>query len=66
MSDLTEGTSFQSVLNDSSIIDDSKVKRVVYLSGKMYFDLVKERADRKSNESIALIRIEVSWSFLIH
>lgn len=40
--------------------DKAKVKRVVLLSGKMYYDLVKERETRKMEDSIAFVRVEVS------
>lgn len=46
---------------DPSIVDPSKVKKVVYISGKMYYDLVKERSDRNLDGQIAFIRIEVSF-----
>lgn len=55
---MAPGTHFQPVLQDSSISDTSKVEKVVFLSGKFYYDLVKEREARGFNERIALIRIE--------
>lgn len=59
LAELTEGTSFQPVLTEA-VEDASSIKRVVFLSGKMYFDLVKERADRGLDGRITFVRIEVS------
>ena len=50
------GTRFQSVLADPSI-EPHSVKRVAILTGKLYYELVKER--QASNvEDVAFIRIE--------
>jgi probable 2-oxoglutarate dehydrogenase E1 component DHKTD1 len=55
---MAPGTSFQPVLEDPSIQDPSKVEKVVFLSGKFYYDLVKERENRGLNDKVALIRVE--------
>jgi 2-oxoglutarate dehydrogenase complex dehydrogenase (E1) component-like enzyme len=39
----------------------SSVKRVAFVSGKVYYDMIKERAQRKT-DAIAFIRVEVSKS----
>lgn len=53
------GTAFQPVLRDLSTLTDPKaVQRIVLLSGKIYYDLVKERATRDLQSRVALIRIE--------
>jgi probable 2-oxoglutarate dehydrogenase E1 component DHKTD1 len=38
--------------------NEATVKRVVLLSGKIYYDLVKERQARGLDDSVAFIRIE--------
>jgi probable 2-oxoglutarate dehydrogenase E1 component DHKTD1 len=53
------GTSFQPVLGDSTIEDASQVEKVVFVSGKFYYDLVKEREHRGMKNRMALVRIEV-------
>jgi len=55
--ELDVGTQFQPVLDDP-IADASKVKRVVLLSGKIYYDLIKERQALGLNDEIAFVRIE--------
>ena len=59
LDELTEGTTFQPVLIDE-MRDPSKVERVVLLSGKMYYSLVKKRAELGLEDKIAFVRIEVS------
>lgn len=55
---MAPGTHFQPVLQDRSIEDNSKVEKVVFVSGKFYYDLVKEREARGFNERVALVRVE--------
>ncbi|KAG5335307.1 hypothetical protein C0989_001492 [Termitomyces sp. Mn162] len=57
LSDLSEGTRFQPVLDDP-IADPSQVKRVVLLSGKIYYDLIKHRETLDLNDVVAFIRLE--------
>ena len=61
MSDLAEmasGTTFHRIFEESGkIVADDKVRRVVLCSGKVYFDLLKARKERKIDD-IALVRIE--------
>ncbi|KAG6906841.1 hypothetical protein DXG01_011744 [Tephrocybe rancida] len=57
LSDLGEGTTFKPVLDDP-IADASQVKRVVLLSGKIYYDLIKHRDTCGLNDAVAFIRLE--------
>ncbi|KAL8279079.1 hypothetical protein RQP46_008537 [Phenoliferia psychrophenolica] len=57
MEDFAPGTSFQSILVDT-MADPSLVSRVVILSGKMYYDLTKLRADLSLDSKVAFIRLE--------
>ncbi|OSX61116.1 hypothetical protein POSPLADRAFT_1074828 [Postia placenta MAD-698-R-SB12] len=56
MTSMEPGARFEPVLGDS-LTDKASVQRVVMLSGKLYYDLVKERQQRQVN-SVAFIRIE--------
>jgi len=51
------GTKFQPVLPDS-FSPSNDVERVVFMSGKLYYDLVKERAARGLEGRVAIVRIE--------
>ncbi|HTA44721.1 MAG TPA: multifunctional oxoglutarate decarboxylase/oxoglutarate dehydrogenase thiamine pyrophosphate-binding subunit/dihydrolipoyllysine-residue succinyltransferase subunit [Bryobacteraceae bacterium] len=57
--ELTHG-SFREVIGDS--LDPSRVRKLVFCTGKVYYDLVAAREARKI-EDIALIRIEELYPF---
>ena len=54
LSDFTSG-GFREVLDDGS--DPSKVKKIVFCSGKVYYDIAEEKQKQKK-EDIAVIRLE--------
>jgi len=54
--DFTNGR-FEPVIDDARITDKSAVKRVVFLSGKFYYDLVAE-LEKNPNPEIAVVRLE--------
>ncbi|MBF6842455.1 multifunctional oxoglutarate decarboxylase/oxoglutarate dehydrogenase thiamine pyrophosphate-binding subunit/dihydrolipoyllysine-residue succinyltransferase subunit, partial [Acinetobacter baumannii] len=62
----TEVKKFQSVINDPRLVDrDGKkvgdvdaVKTVMLVSGKIYYELEKERAKRE-REDVAIVRVEM-------
>ncbi|KAJ3117620.1 hypothetical protein HK100_000776 [Physocladia obscura] len=56
LEDMAPGTLFKTVIVDAP--SPKTTKRVVFLSGKLYYDLVKERATKGLNESVALVRLE--------
>ncbi|MDQ0368701.1 2-oxoglutarate dehydrogenase E1 component [Catenuloplanes indicus] len=56
VADFTSGT-FQTVIGDAGIADASAVKRVLFCSGKVYYDLVQARAERKITDT-AIVRME--------
>src|SRR5262245_41073326 len=59
--ELTRG-SFATVIGDTEDIPAAQVRRVVFCSGKVYFDLLKAR--RKENiRDVALVRIEQLYPF---
>lgn len=54
LEDLSDG-GFQTVIDDN--IDKKKVKKLVFCSGKFYYDML-ERREEENREDIALVRIE--------
>ncbi|NDC56545.1 MAG: 2-oxoglutarate dehydrogenase E1 component, partial [Alphaproteobacteria bacterium] len=63
LKDFTLGTIFQRVMGEAdSTIADSKVRRVVLCSGKVYYDLWQARTDKKISD-VALVRVEEFYPF---
>ena len=61
LEDLASG-GFQCVIGDPAKPAPKKVKRVVFCSGKVYFDIAAER-DRRAIDDIALVRVEQLYPF---
>lgn len=61
MDDLTKGE-FQVVIPEIDSIDPKKVERVILCSGKVYYDLLEKRREKKLNNA-AIIRIEQLYPF---
>ena len=63
LADMGPGTCFHRVIDESeAIAPDSEVRRVVLSSGKVYFDLLKARAER-GDDKVALVRVEQLYPF---
>lgn len=58
LEDMGPGTQFQTVLGDSSVKNKNEIEKVVFVSGKFYYDLLKERERRGLKNRMALVRIE--------
>jgi 2-oxoglutarate dehydrogenase E1 component len=61
MSDLTDGR-FQRVIDDVDSLDASEVRRIVFCSGKVFYDLLERRRAGKFPD-VALVRIEELYPF---
>ena len=61
LSEFTRG-GFQTVIGEVKEIKAEKVKRMVVCSGKVYYDLVKKREERGSDD-VAIVRIEQLYPF---
>jgi len=60
LEELAEGR-FQTVLDDTGV-DALRVRRVVLMSGKLYYDIVQEREKRGATD-VALVRVEQLYPF---
>ena len=60
LQELADGR-FMTVMGDASV-DPKKVKRVVFCSGRVYYDLFAERRNRELDD-IALVRLEQLYPF---
>jgi 2-oxoglutarate dehydrogenase E1 component len=49
---------FEEILDDPSIKDPKKVTRVIFCSGKVYYDLVRGREEAKQQATTAIVRLE--------
>ena len=58
--DMVTGTSFQRVISDSgpACQDPSSVKRLIFCTGKVYYELKKERSKRNLESVAVITRIE--------
>ncbi|MFA3781522.1 multifunctional oxoglutarate decarboxylase/oxoglutarate dehydrogenase thiamine pyrophosphate-binding subunit/dihydrolipoyllysine-residue succinyltransferase subunit [Melioribacteraceae bacterium 4301-Me] len=61
INDFTSGK-FWEVIDDASIKDKSKIKNLIFTSGKIYYELISER-DLMKNIDTAIIRIEQYYPF---
>ncbi len=61
LDDLAEGH-FQFIIDEPEDIDADKIKRVVFCSGKVYYDLLQGREDRELDD-VAIVRIEQLYPF---
>jgi 2-oxoglutarate dehydrogenase E1 component len=53
---------FQNVIPEIDDLDPARVSRVVFCSGKVYFDLLEERRAREARD-VAIVRIEQLYPF---
>jgi 2-oxoglutarate decarboxylase len=61
LGELTSGT-FREVIGENTPIEPSQVRRVVVCSGKVYYDLLAARNERKQRD-IAIVRVEQLYPF---
>ena len=61
LSEFTKG-GFQTVIPENKELKAEKVKRIIVCSGKVYYDLVRKREERGS-EDVAILRIEQLYPF---
>ncbi|WP_338413097.1 2-oxoglutarate dehydrogenase E1 component [uncultured Sphaerotilus sp.] len=62
VSDFTKGDFRTVIAEQKADINPEKVKRVIACSGKVYYDLVKKREEKKSGD-VAIIRVEQLYPF---
>ena len=49
---------FEEIIDDPTIKDAKKVTRLIYCSGKVYFDLLRGRDEAKQSGTTAIVRLE--------
>ncbi|KAJ2454845.1 hypothetical protein EV183_001264 [Coemansia sp. RSA 2336] len=58
LSEMRPGTCFKPVLDDPTVRDPHSVKRVMIVSGKLYYDLAKLKAENPLGEHVSIVRVE--------
>ena len=58
--DMVEGTSFKRLIPDEGPVVDNaeRVKKLLFCTGKIYYELAKERAAKHRDEDVAIARVE--------
>ena len=58
LDEMGPGTRFRRIIPETdNLQEDSKIKRVILCSGKVYFDLLEERREQ-NNKNVVIIRVE--------
>ena len=58
LNDLSDGTHFQRLISDSTAPEGDGVKRIIFCSGKVYYELAKQREFAGLENSVAIARVE--------
>lgn len=61
MDDLADGA-FQSVIPEVDVIEKDKVERILFCSGKVYYDLLEQRR-KNTQTNVAIVRVEQLYPF---
>jgi 2-oxoglutarate dehydrogenase E1 component len=62
LTEFTKGEFHTVIPEQNAEIDAAKVKRIIACSGKVYYDLVKKREEKKASD-VAIIRVEQLYPF---
>ncbi|XP_043489757.1 2-oxoglutarate dehydrogenase, mitochondrial-like isoform X2 [Polistes fuscatus] len=63
--DIGPGTTFQPMIGDHSVKPEG-IQKILFCSGKVYYDLFLERKEKQLEDKIAIIRIEQLCPFPYH
>ncbi|GJJ77187.1 probable 2-oxoglutarate dehydrogenase E1 component DHKTD1 [Entomortierella parvispora] len=59
LEDMAPGTTFEPVLGDvQTEKNPGAVEKVLFVSGKLYYDLIKERQAKGADDKVAIVRVE--------
>jgi len=58
--DMLEGTKFDRVIEESGLASEhaEQVKKILFCSGRVYYDLNKERTAKQRQADVAITRVE--------
>lgn len=60
--ELTHGR-FQNIIDDQTIKDRNSVDKIIFSSGKFYYELKERREEKGEEENVALVRLEQIYPF---
>ncbi|CAI5453123.1 unnamed protein product [Caenorhabditis angaria] len=61
--DLAPGTSYKNVITDSTIKNQNKVEKVIFVSGKHWIAVEKARDEKGLADTVAIVRVEMLCPF---
>lgn len=63
LAEMAEGTSFKPVLSElDPVLEPSKIRKVILCSGKVYYDLLRQRRENKQKD-VVILRLEQLYPF---
>jgi 2-oxoglutarate dehydrogenase E1 component len=62
LDELSKGGGFRTVIGETEALDAAAVKRIVFCSGKVYYDLVDART-KQGRTDVAIVRLEQIYPF---
>lgn len=65
---MLDGTTFKRLIPDDGPASENpeNVKKVIFCTGKVYYDLTKERVQKEKQAEIAICRVEQVGCFIIY
>lgn len=63
--EISPGTTFQPMIGDYSVKPEG-IKKIIFCTGKVYYDLFDERKKKQLEDKIAIMRIEQLCPFPYH
>jgi len=63
ITDIETGTNFKELIDDSNFSSGKGVKRIIFCSGKIYYDLVDKRIKLGKDNEVAIVRLEQLYPY---
>ncbi len=63
LSEMAKGTNFNRIISETEkLASDDKIRKIIFCSGKVYYDLLEARAAKKIDD-VAIVRVEQIYPF---
>jgi 2-oxoglutarate dehydrogenase E1 component len=60
LNEMSEGTSFRPVITEDNL---QGAKKIIFCSGKVYYDLVEQRETKNAKQEVSIVRLEQLYPF---